>query len=179
LATRTIQKGEITMKIKRIQKLLLAGLFVSCAFGASMLARALATPPEGLTRTPLAGPIMFHEIDVKSHTATHFAVIETGGLSDVHIVGVKIEPGGHSGWHSHPGVALVTVNSGVATVYHGDDPNCNPLVYQAGTGFTEQAGSVHIVRNEGATDLEVIVLFLVPSGEAPRIDEQDPGNCPF
>jgi quercetin dioxygenase-like cupin family protein len=179
LATHTIQKGEITMKNKRMLKLLLAGLLVSCAFSTSMLGRALGTDPVGLTRTVHVGPTAFGAINIHSFTPTHFAEIETLGLSDVLVVDVKIEPGGHTGWHSHPGVVLATVNSGVATAYHADDPSCKPQVFAAGTGFTEELGSVHIVRNEGTTDLEITVVYLIPSGQATRIDEQDPGNCPF
>jgi quercetin dioxygenase-like cupin family protein len=167
------------MKRKSILKLLFAGLVACCAFGASMSGKALATDPVGFSRTILAGPIPFGEIDIKSHTDKHFAVVETGGLSDVYIAQITITAGGHTGWHSHPGVGLVTVTAGEATEYHGDDPNCTPILHPAGTGFTEEAGHVHIVRNEGSTDLEVFVLFLVPSGEAFRIDEPDPGNCPF
>jgi len=141
--------------------------------------KALATDPEGLTRTILAGPIAFGEIDIHSFTPTHFAEIETLGLSDLHIHHVTIVPGGHSGWHSHPGVVLASVTSAVATVYHGDDPACTPQVFPAGTGFTGQLRGVHIVRNEGLTNLELVVVFLIPSGQAPRIDEQDPGHCPF
>ena len=65
-----------------------------------------------------------------------------------------------------------------AIEYHGDDPNCTPIVHQAGTVFTEEAGQVFIARNEGVTELKVFSIFLVPSGEALRIDELDPGNCP-
>jgi quercetin dioxygenase-like cupin family protein len=164
------------MNKKKLMKLLLAGLFVSCAFGESILGRAHATDPVGQTKTILAGP--GGEIDVKSHTDKHFAVIETGGLSDVYTVQFTIAPGGDTGWHSHPGVTLITVLSGETTEYHGDDPNCTPLVHQPGTGFTVEPNDVYVLRNEGTTDLEFFALFLVPSGEAFRIDNPDPGNCP-
>jgi hypothetical protein len=35
------------------------------------------------------------------------------------------------------------------------------------------------VRNEGSVDLVNIVITLVPTGAARRIDEPSPGNCPF
>jgi hypothetical protein len=38
----------------------------------------------------------------------------------------------------------------------------------------EDAGRVHLVRNEGDTDLELVVMQLVPSGAARRIDEDRP-----
>src|SRR5207248_626779 len=103
LAIRKIHKDEITMKKERILKLLLAGLFLACAFGTSMAGRALATPPQGVTDILIVGPIAFGEIDIRSFTPTHFAEIETAGLSDVYIIYRTIDPGGHTGWHSHPG----------------------------------------------------------------------------
>jgi hypothetical protein len=38
---------------------------------------------------------------------------------------------------------------------------------------------VHIARNEGTVDLVVVVMRIIPNGSAPRIDELNPGNCPF
>jgi quercetin dioxygenase-like cupin family protein len=167
------------MKKEKILKLLSVWLLVSCAFVTSVSGRVHATDPVGETSTILAGPIPFGGIAIHSLMPSYFAQIETFGLSDVYMVHRTIDPGGHTGWHSHPGVVIVTVVSGAATEYHGDDPTCTPVVHTAGTGFTEEAGEVHIVRNEGSTTLEVYQLVIVPSGVAPRIDEPDPGNCPF
>jgi len=68
---------------------------------------------------------------------------------------------------------MVSVKSGTATEYHADDPN-TPHVYPEGTGFVENVGHAHLVKNEGATDLEVVVIHIVPAGAAIRIDEPDP-----
>jgi hypothetical protein len=57
------------------------------------------------------------------------------------------------------------------TLYHDDFTSA---VYPAGTGFVESPGDVHDAVNEGATDLELAVLFLVPKGAPPRIDEPAP-----
>lgn len=164
---------------KRILKLMLAGLFVSCAFGVITLRLARATDGVGITVTTLAGPIAFEAIDVRTITPTYFSEIETSGPSDVYIVQVTIVPGGHSGWHSHPGPSFVTITSGTATFYHGDDANHTPNVYPAGTGFVEEAGRVHIVRNEGDTDLVAVVMQLLPKGAPRRIDEPKPPDYPF
>jgi hypothetical protein len=47
-------------------------------------------------------------------------------------------------------------------------------VYLAGNGFVEEAGGVHNVTNEGASDLELVILHLVPLGVPRRIDEPEP-----
>jgi len=161
---------------KKTLKLMLAGVFVTGVLGVFALRVAWATPPTGLARTTLVGPVVFDDIDARSHTDELTARIKSRGLSDVYIVYVKIAPGGDTGWHSHPGIGLVTVKSGVATEYNGDDPDEAPVVHEAGTGFSEEAGHVHLVRNEGDTDLELIVLFLVPHGSPTRIDESAPGS---
>jgi hypothetical protein len=48
---------------------------------------------------------------------------------------ITIAPGGHTGWHSHPGPVLVVIESGTFTFYDGDDPDCGPQVFTAGHAF--------------------------------------------
>ncbi|MGH2490027.1 MAG: hypothetical protein ACRDF9_00840, partial [Candidatus Limnocylindria bacterium] len=37
---------------------------------------------------------------------------------------VIIAAGGHTGWHTHPGMAIAVVKSGTLTIYHGHDRTC-------------------------------------------------------
>jgi quercetin dioxygenase-like cupin family protein len=100
--------------------------------------------------------------------------------SDIYVVRNTVPPGGYSGWHTHPGPSVVLVKSGTATVYNGDDPNCTPMTYAAGTGFIDQGGGhVHMVRNEGTTDLVTVAFQIIPAGADRRIDAPSPGHCPF
>jgi quercetin dioxygenase-like cupin family protein len=138
----------------------------------------LATPPIGVTTTPIATG-RFDEIDTKVKTGDWKAEIRTKGASDFHVLQNTIIPGGTFGWHSHPGPSLVIVKAGTATFYHADDPTCTPHVVPTGSGFVDSGGMVHVVRNEGNVDLVTIVASLVPAGAARRIDQPDPGNCPF
>jgi hypothetical protein len=179
--------------------LLLTGLFVRYVSGTTTSpGTALATPSSGFTST-IVGPTRFDEIDVKTKTADHEgedrkepargatsfgetwqARIKTEGLSDVYIVTNKVIPGGQSGWHTHPGPSVVSVKSGTATVYDGDDPDCTPHFYPAGTGFIDSGGGhVHLVRNEGSVDLELVAFQIIPLGAQRRIDAPSPGHCPF
>jgi quercetin dioxygenase-like cupin family protein len=158
----------------------LAGLLV--AYGSV----ALATPPSGVTSLPI-GKGRFSDIDVKTktdadpRTRTFFwqAAINTKGTSDVEVVQNTIAPGGTFGWHSHPGPSLVIVKSGTATLYMADDPTCTAQVFPAGSGFVDSGGEVHVVRNEGSVDLVTVVASLIPAGASRRIDQPNPGNCPF
>jgi quercetin dioxygenase-like cupin family protein len=100
--------------------------------------------------------------------------------SDVYVVRNTVPPGGYSGWHTHPGPSVVLVKSGTATVYNGDDPNCTPVTYAAGTGFIDEGGGhMHMVRNEGASDLVTVAFQIIPAGADRRIDGPSPGHCPF
>jgi len=138
----------------------------------------LATAPSGVTTTTFAVG-HFGEIDAKTLGSSWQARIDTKGASDLYVIENRIAPGGSFGWHSHPGPSLVIVKSGALTIYHGDDPTCTPQVVPAGSGFVDNGGDVHLVRNEGSVETVVYVTSLVPQGAARRIDEPAPGNCGF
>lgn len=160
-------------------KLLLAGVLVACALGGFALRLAWATPGQGNTVTLLAGPVLLDEMDVQSHSDIFDVKIKTKGLSDAYVQHNVVEPGGYSGWHSHPGPVFVLITAGTASVYDAADPTHTPAVYPAGTGFVEQVGEVHNLRNEGATNVELIAFVLVPLTGARRIDEPQPPDYPF
>ena len=159
---------------KMKSKLVLAGVFAACAFGGIAIGVAWATPAQGLTSTNIVGPVVLDEIRTLSQTPDHGVMILSRGMSDVYITHLKIAPGGHGGWHSHPGPSIITVKSGTATFYDDCDDVLTPYHYPAGTGFVEDAGCVHILVNEGDVDLEVVVVQIVPRGAPRRIDEADP-----
>jgi quercetin dioxygenase-like cupin family protein len=145
-----------------------------------------ATPGQGVVSTVLAiGG--FGNIDAKTKTDTDpssstsywQARITTKGATDVHFLENRIAPGGTFGWHSHPGPSLVVVKAGALTLYKASDPDCTPQVVAAGSGFVDNGGDVHVVRNEGSVEALVYVVSLVPQGFARRIDEPAPATCGF
>src|SRR5262249_34298998 len=138
-------KGATTMT-KKTAKLMLAVLCVGGVSGAIALRIAWATPPIGVMTTNISGPVLFDEIHLWSRTPEHLVRIQAEGLSDVYVREIVIAPGGQTGWHMHPGPVFVSVKSGVATEYSGDDETCSPLFHLAGTGFMETSGHVHNVR---------------------------------
>jgi quercetin dioxygenase-like cupin family protein len=100
--------------------------------------------------------------------------------TDVGVSNIVLAPGGNSGWHSHPGPVLAVVKSGTITLYDGSDPTCSPQRYSAGSVFLEHGGHTHISRNEGTVPVEFVATFFAPPAPSPsRIDEANPGNCPF
>jgi quercetin dioxygenase-like cupin family protein len=100
---------------------------------------------------------------------------------DIVVTENSYAPGGYSGWHSHPGKVVISVQRGAITLYRGDDPTCTGTTYQAGQVFLEKSGVVYNGRNESATSAAVLnaTFFNVPVGGSIRIDQPDPGNCKF
>ena len=158
---------------KNTFKRILSGTFVACALGAFATHTARATAPQGFTATNLVGPVMLDDIHTLIQTPGYGAMLKTRGPSDVYVTHIKIVPGGHGGWHSHPGPSIITVKSGTASFYDECD-DFTPHAYAAGTGFVEDAGCVHLLANEGDVDLEVVVVQIVPLGAPRRIDEPAP-----
>ena len=153
-------------------RLTAAGAFVVCAVGGFALGFAWATPGAGISTTIISGPVELDETRVVAQSPDHGVVFKTRELSDVYVVYNKIVPGGHTGWHSHPGISFVMVRAGTATEYHDD--GANPTVYKAGTCLVEPAGRVHLIANEGNTDLELVAFQIIPFGATRRIDEDAP-----
>jgi len=160
-----------------------AGMMVTALFHARP---AMATPPNGFTSTTIAKG-QFGEINVfnqfvppKNNSNLWLSLQKTKGLSDGSVLNNVWQPGGSTGWHTHLGHTLIFVTAGTVTQYQGDDPSCTPSVYTAGMAFVDAGGDhVHIVRNEGTVEAQVIAVRLIPAGQPGRIDAPDPGNCHF
>jgi quercetin dioxygenase-like cupin family protein len=94
------------------------------------------------------------------------------GDSDLYITGVTIQPGGQTGWHTHPGPSMITVTEGTLTVYKAD---CTFETYSAGETFTDLGcGDVHDVRNETGAVAKDVAVQLVPHNAPRREDIPDP-----
>lgn len=166
-------RGRIT--IARVAKHVALGATLALA----AVAWLRATPGTSFGTTPLVRSTAMAGIHVMP---THVRIDDKADpeqLNDVLVQKVAAAPGGFSGWHSHPGYGVVAVRAGVVAIYEGDDPTCTPRYVGAGAVFTEAPGHVHLVRNEGAVDYEAYATFILPVGVPTRIDEPNPGNCPF
>jgi quercetin dioxygenase-like cupin family protein len=99
--------------------------------------------------------------------------------TDVAMAQITVDPGGSSGWHSHPGGAIIVVKTGTLTVYRSLGSQCQTTTYSAGQAFIERPGEVDQVINTGTVPYVLFVTFpRVPQSESARIDEPDPGTCP-
>src|SRR5215210_7105406 len=141
--------------MRRTTLLVTVGVSV-LALLALVVGAALATTPKGVTPTPLTRATLG-----KFEAENQGIEVESDRTSaDFALAKVVIEPGGTTGWHHHPGVALVSVNSGAVTEY---DKNCHKSVYKAGEGFFESNSEVHVVRNRGKDDAVLYVTFIAPT----------------
>jgi quercetin dioxygenase-like cupin family protein len=132
------------------------------------VAPGVATPPVGLTNILLA----------RGTNQSHGTIPLQFG-TDVAMAQITVNPGGSSGWHSHPGGAIIVVQTGTLTVYRSLGSQCHPTTYSAGQAFIERPGEVDNVINTGTVPYVLFVTFpRVPQGAATRIDEPDPGTCP-
>jgi quercetin dioxygenase-like cupin family protein len=138
----------------------------------------LATPPSAVTPT-VYGVGKLSSFDTSGRIGAWAAKMNIRGASDLYVLSNTIAPGGSFGWHSHPGPSFVIVRSGTATFYLGADPTCRPHKVRAGSTFVDRGLQTHIVRNEGTVNLVTVVVSFVPRGATRRIDEPNPGTCPF
>jgi quercetin dioxygenase-like cupin family protein len=91
---------------------------------------------------------------------------------------ITVDPGGSSGWHSHPGGAIIIVKEGTLTTYRSVGRKCKATTYTAGQAFIERPGEVDQVVNTGSVPYVLYVTFpRVPPGGSTRTDEPDPGIC--
>ncbi len=105
---------------------------------------------------------------------------KTKGKSDLYIQSNVWQPGGTTGWHTHPGHSLIIITAGTITNYESDDPHCKPQVYSAGMTLVDEGGDHnHNIRNETAAIATGYAVQLIPAGATRRIDVAGPSQCGF
>jgi hypothetical protein len=150
----------------------------------------LATAPSGiLSGTVLARSAFLDPVDIKIKVGhgDEGGNIHVRRAQDTVMQQIVIAPGGHTGWHSHPGPAVALVKSGALTLFSSDDRTCAGRTYFANQAFVDSGqGHVHLARNPSLTEnAEVwvtyfdVTYFDVPPGASPRQDAAAPGNCSF
>jgi cupin domain len=140
-----------------------------------------ATPGSGTTSTLIGRATFADAVKVRRISEDHDwrVMVRAQPNLDVAVQTIVFEPGGYSGWHSHPGPVFISVVEGTMTFYEGDDPTCTPVVRTAGQGFLDVGDHPHIARNETGAQARNVVTYFAPAGAPLRIDEPAPGNCPF
>ncbi|HLK47964.1 MAG TPA: cupin domain-containing protein [Bryobacteraceae bacterium] len=140
------------------------GLALTVVAAAGLItARTALADPTGLNIVPLAqGFSTQQEIHIQAH-----------GPNDVLQAQLVFQPGGDTGWHTHPGPVVVVVKSGALTEIH---KNGCVSVHPAGSVFFESAGEVHRAINQTGAVSEVYATFISPAGAPPLQPAGDPGG---
>jgi quercetin dioxygenase-like cupin family protein len=191
--------------------LALGGLAACLTVGAVVAVVASATPPAGVADAPILSRgtatedvVIGHpasrtvkrkvKVRVRGRTYTKRVKVKVKSVEtliacngatpcDTAFQQVTLNPGGHTGWHTHPGVTFVSVAQGEGTLYHAGaaGAGCPGHKYGTGTGFFQSFNDVHTLRNESAVPLVVHALYVLPPGTpntAIRTDQPQPANCP-
>lgn len=83
---------------------------------------------------------------------------------DVFVQHVRLGANAPTGWHTHPGPALVTVVKGSLTYQDAHANTCSSVPYAAGEGFVDR-GFGHVHRAiAGADGVDFYVVYLLPPG---------------
>jgi quercetin dioxygenase-like cupin family protein len=98
--------------------------------------------------------------------------------ADVFIQHVRLDPNAPTGWHTHPGPALVTVVTGSVTYQDAEAGRCISVTYAAGEGFVDR-GFGHVHRAiAGAAGVDFYVVYLLPPGSTTHVIPADgPTAC--
>jgi quercetin dioxygenase-like cupin family protein len=157
------------VRVRWVLAVAVLGLMTALAIGT-----ALATPGSGFK---------LREVVARGTLAPQFKIKlrDSSKPGDVVVQHFIQGPGGQSGWHFHPGPAILTVKSGELTI--DDAMDCSSATFSAGQVAVEEAEMIHRARNASTTDdLDFWVTFLdVPVGSPQRIEAEtipgweDPG----
>lgn len=166
-------------------RFLIAAVAITCA----IVTIARATPVVGLlVGTILSSGTINDELKLRVHVPLPPVVdadsdgnrdrdddwraeLYTSGPSDFIVQDVVYAPGGHTGWHSHPGILLSSVVSGSIEWY---DSRCRKHVYNAGDSLTETT-QTHYVRNvDTVNNAHFMVTYVIAHGQPRRIDQPAP-----
>lgn len=137
----------------------------------TLAAVALASPGSGTTSTTLVTADFARTIHMNSDRVK----FQTKDATDVRVQRIDFAPGGYSGWHHHPGIIVVAVQSGAVTLM---DSECNSVTYGPGLpdGAVFVEGGDSPVQASSATGATVYVTYVAPDASPPvfRIEDDAP-----
>lgn len=131
--------------------------------------------PDGFEATVVAPHASFVD-DMTARFQTEGEEVTVDDTSTVVVAEATWEPGGTTGWHTHPGPVLVSVVEGELDLVFAED--CETVSYAAGEAFVDPGGHDVMARNPSESDEAVIyATFLgVPDGGNPT-EWVEPVDC--
>src|SRR3989441_8896560 len=143
-------------------------LLTMLAWSVAVPTLAVATPPAGVVSNVIvAQGATLGPVKERAAVGDSWAVLlEDKGQSEFYFQDLIVGPGGYTGWHSHPGLLLITIKEGSIDFYNKD---CVKTIYTVGQSFTEGADP-HAVVNTGSVNTRLLVAYIIKSGEPRRIE---------
>jgi quercetin dioxygenase-like cupin family protein len=142
----------------------LAAIAVLSLAGAALANHVTQVDPASVPTGFLAAHSSIRDVPV---SALARAVTPDG--TDAFIQHVRLGPNGQTGWHTHPGPAIVTVAKGSVTYEDAEANRCIDTTYAAGEGFIDR-GFGHVHRAiAGADGVDFYVVYLLPPGSATHV----------
>ena len=145
--------------------------FAAAVGGLLVLATiALATPPSGQQ----VSPAVIGTLRDTERIKTDGIRFRTKAPVEVSTFTITLAPGGHTGWHTHPGVLFATVQSGAVVRQVG----CDSRRYSTGEAFVEHGDQpTGQVQNASTVEPAVFsVTHIAPPG-IPRRQDSEPPSC--
>jgi hypothetical protein len=158
------------MKLRRSLMLVPAIALLSAAV---VPTSAAGSPPSGITAPVLVTANLDHRVKIRSDGVK----MQTPRQTDVRVQRFEFQPGGSTGWHHHPGLVIIAVETGSLTFW---DAKCHPTTYGPGlpngSSLTESGDRPGLVTSQSGGSS--YVTYLAPSADPPvfRI-EDDPPPC--
>ena len=142
-----------------MKKLILAAIIALAAAGGAIASHVAQVDPALVPTGFLAA---HNSIDDVPISALARAANPDG--ADVFVQHVRLPGNASTGWHTHPGPALVAVVKGSLTYEDEKANQCRQLAYAAGEGFVDRGfGHVHrAVAGSGGVDF--YVTYILPPG---------------
>jgi quercetin dioxygenase-like cupin family protein len=148
---------------------------VGCAVCGVAAAAAVASPPFQFFATNLVAEA---ELTERVHVNSDRVKFKTKDPVDVRVQEVTVAPGGRSGWHHHPGMVIVAVQTGAVTVVHAD---CNGTTYGVGSPngsvFVESGDQPAEVRNATEQPVKLYATFIAPDADPGVFRIEDEPIC--
>jgi hypothetical protein len=158
--------------MKLSQPVIVASTIGILALAATMPV-ALASPGSGLTVVTLATA----DLDDTVHANSGDIRLRTKEATVIRVQNLVFAAGAKTGWHHHPGVIVVAVQSGAVTVWNSD---CTSTTYgpglPSGSAFTESGDEdLQVTSSAGAS---VYATYIVPQVDPPEFRiEGDDRSC--
>jgi quercetin dioxygenase-like cupin family protein len=142
-----------------------AAAFALMATAGGVPTLAVASPPSGITITNF----VTGNLDAADHFNSDRIKFQTKGPTDVRMQQIIFAPGGATGWHRHPGVVLVGVQSGTITLW---DTSCGKVNLGPGSVFVDAFDHGHQATSEGGATIQV--TYIAPDASPPVFRTEEP-----